>query len=161
MSSSVFLAQCDPESFERTVRSEVDLREHPDHPEALDGLQEIRFWGAPEGSRNENTFEKMNPDDLVLFYQDGTYVGSGWIGRTFEDAEHWASTTFWDDAPSTLIYTIEDFTPVSVPKPAVNRIFGYDGDYTPQALMRVAAGRVDATPAAIERALERYSEKHG
>ena len=161
MSSSVFLAPCDPENFERTVRSEVDLSEYPNHPEALSGRQSVRFWGAREGSRNVTYFEKMKPDDLVLFYQDGTYVGSGWIRLTFEDSEQWASTTFWNNAPSTLIYSVEGFTPVSVPKAAVNRIFGYDDGYTPQGLIRVAASRVDNQLAAIKRALTQYTDKHG
>lgn len=161
MSSNVFLAPCDSANFDRTVGSAVDLTEYPDRPSALADGDEVRFWGAREGSRNEEYFEKMASGDLVLFYQDGAYVGTGRVGTTFEDDEGWASTNFWNDAPSRLIYTIEDFAEISVPKSAVNRIFDYAEDYNPQGLMRVADGRIDKRDRAIALALKRYSEKHG
>ena len=160
MSSNVFLAPCDPGNFDRTVGSEVDLSEHPNHPSALSGRDTVRFWGAREGSGNQNYFEKMEAGDLVLFYQNGKYIGTSRVGTTFRDEEEWASTTFWDGAPSHLIYTVEDFTPASVPKSAVNTIFDYVPDYNPQGLMRVAESRVDERIEAIELALKKYSEKH-
>lgn len=159
--ANVFLAPCDPGNFDRTVRSTVDPDEYPDHPGALDDLDDVRFWGVREGSRNETHFEKMNSGDLVLFYQDGTYVGSGRVGTTVEDSDGWASETFWDDAPSYLLYTVEDFAEITVPRTALNRIFDYDGSYTPQGLMRVADGRVTKDPAVIKHAVEKYSEKNG
>lgn len=158
MSSNIFLARSSPEDFDRTVRSEVDLTDYPDHPEAFSETETVRFFGAPESKTD--TFEKMDADDLVLFHQNGEYVGTGWIGTTFEDDQQWASTTFWNDTSATLIYTVQGFTPVSVPKTAVNRIFEYADGYTSPNLMRVAANRVDNRPEAIKRALERYTDKH-
>lgn len=158
MSSNVFLVRSDFEDFERTVLSEIELRDYPDRSEAFSEMDTARFFGAPESRKN--TFEKMGADDLVLFHQNGGYVGTGWIGTTFEDDQQWASTTFWSDTPSTLIYTIQGFTSVSVPKTAVNRIFGYADGYSPQNLMRVAENRVDNRPKAIKRALEQYTDKH-
>lgn len=160
MSSDVFLAPCDAGNFDRTILSEVDLREYPNRPEELSRMDTVRFWGAREGARNEDYFDRMNSGDLVLFYQDGTYVGTGWVGITFEDDERWASKTFWDNAPSRLIYTVEEFTSVSVPKEAVNRVFGYDREYNPQGLIRVAASRLGNPPVVIKHALEKYTEKH-
>jgi hypothetical protein len=123
-------------------------------------MDTVRFWGVREGSGNESYFEKMAEGDLVLFYQDGRYVGTGWVGTTFADDDGWARTTFWQDAPSTLVYTIEGFTPVSVPRSAVNTVFDYVSDYYPQGLMRVAESRVTSSPAAIARAVQRYSERN-
>lgn len=160
MASNVFLASCDPGNFETTVRSPVDPGEHPDSPDALSGMDSVRLWGVTEGG-SQDSYEKLEPDDLVLFYADGEYVGTGRVGITVEDDEQWASSTFWDDAPSTSLYTVESFTPISVPKSAVNRIFEYSDGYTPQELLRVAANRVDRSPEAIELALQQYSEKHG
>ena len=157
----MFLALSDPGNFDRTVLSAVNLSEYPDRPEELFDLNMVRFWGAPEGSRNEDNFERMNPGDLVLFYQNGKYVGTGWVGITFEDDEQWASKTFWNDAPFRFIYTVEEFTPVSVSKAAVNRIFNYAEGYNPQGLMRVAESKLDRRPVTIKRALEKYTEKHG
>jgi hypothetical protein len=161
MSSNVFLAPCDAGNFDRTIVSEVDLSEYSTtRPEELSEMDTVRFWGVREGSRNEDYFERMDSGDLVLFYQNGNYVGTGWAGITFEDDEQWASRTFWNDAPSRLIYTVEEFTPVSVPKVAVNQIFNYDEGYNPQGLIRVAESKLDKRPVTIKRALEKYTEKH-
>lgn len=157
MSSNVFLARSDSEDFDRTVRSEVELRSYPDRPEAFAEMETSRFFGAPESRRD--TFKKMDADDLVLFHQNGECVGTGRIETRFEDDQEWASTTVWNDTSSTLIYTVQGFTPVAVPTTAMNRIFGYADGYSPPNLMRVAAGRVDNRPEAIVRALERYTDK--
>ena len=155
----VFLAPCDPANFDRTVRSPVDLNGSQNHPDALDGLDEVRFWGARVGSQNRTYFEKMSPDDLVLFYRDGRYVGPARIGTTFEDGKKWASANFWRNAPSQLVYTLDSFTPISVEKSAVNRIFDYAETYNPQGLTRVAPDRVTRTTKAIELAVERYGSE--
>jgi hypothetical protein len=161
MSSNVFVIRCDPDDFDRTVRSAVSLADYPDHPDALPEGDEVRFWGVEDGDSNQTYFEKMEAGDLVLFYQDDTYVGTGRIGTTFTDDESWASTTVWHDTPASRIFTVDEFTPVSVPRAAVNRIFDYADGYNPGGLMRVADDRVSTRPAAIELALEQYSEKHG
>lgn len=158
MSPNIFLARSDSEDFDRTVYSEVELSGHPDHPEAFSEMDTVRFFGAPES--RTGAFEKMNTDDLVLFHRKGEYVGTGWIGTTLEDDQQWASTTLWSDTSSTLIYTVQEFTPVSVPAASVNRIFEYADGYTPPNLMRGAANRVENRPEAIKRALEQYTEKH-
>jgi hypothetical protein len=127
-------------------------------PERLADLEPVRFFGAPEG--RADTFEKMTAGDLVVFRQDGECVGVGWIGTTFEDDNEWAETTVWNDTFTSLIYTVEDFTPVAVPTAAVNRIFGYADGYTPPSLMRVASNRVTNRPQAIKHALHQYTAKH-
>lgn len=160
MSSNVFVASAESETFDRTVRSAISLADYPNHPSELSGQDDVRFWGIRDGDGNESHFEKMAAADLVLFYQDDTYVGTGRIGTTFTDAESWASTTFWDGAPASRICTIEDFRPVNVPKAAVNRIFDYSSSYNPPGLMRVADSRVRKRTAAIKHAIEQYSEKH-
>jgi len=142
MSSNVFVIRCDPDDFDRTVRSAVSLADYPDHPDALPEGDEVRFWGVEDGDSNQTYFEKMEAGDLVLFYQDDTYVGTGRIGTTFTDDESWASTTVWHDTPASRIFTVDEFTPVSVPRAAVNRIFDYADGYNPGGLMRVADDRV-------------------
>ena len=158
MSSNIFLARSSPADFDATVRSAVTLDEHPEYPEAIADMETVRLFGVPE-SRSD-TFENMTADDLVLFHQDGEYVGTTRIRTTFKDDQQWAATTFWSDTQSPLIYTIGDFTPVAVPITAVNRIFAYADSYTPPNLMRVASSRVDNRPKAIEHALEQYTDKH-
>ena len=158
MSSNIFLARSSPADFDATVSSAISVDEHPDLPEAIAGMETVRLFAAPESQ--SDTFEKMTTGDLVLFHQDGQYVGTGRINATSEDDQQWASSTFWSDTESTLIYTIDEFTSVAVPISAVNRIFGYADGYTPPNLMRVASSRVNNRPKAIEHALEQYTDKH-
>ncbi|MFC7233453.1 hypothetical protein ACFQMM_22630 [Saliphagus sp. GCM10025308] len=99
--TNVFLAPCDSPNFDDTVKSTVDLNEYPDHPEALNGMEEVRFWGARTGARNEGNFEKMQSGDLVLFYQEGNYVGTAWVESKFEDEEGWAAPHFGEVANQT------------------------------------------------------------
>ncbi|WP_254863471.1 hypothetical protein [Halovivax gelatinilyticus] len=159
--TNVFLAPVDAPNFEDSIRTPIDLDAIEDRPEALNSTDRVRLWGTPPGTRNRSNFEKMQTGDVVLFCEGDSYVGSGRVETTFEDDEGWASANVWDDSESTLLYTLSDFRAVSVPRSAVNRIFEYSDSYSPQGLMRVADGKVSNDPAAIELALEQYSEKHG
>ena len=155
----VFLVAIDPERFERTVASPVDLTGRDDRPATLADAEEARLWGAEDGTRSVESFERLEPGDLLLFYDDGNYVGVGRVGRTFEDADGWAAAAFWDDAPIEHVFTVTDFEPLDVPRAAVNALFDYGTDYSPGGLMRVAPDRVTASPRAIEVAVRRYDER--
>ncbi|MGM0448603.1 MAG: hypothetical protein ACQERM_10200 [Methanobacteriota archaeon] len=159
MSENVFLVPIDPENFDRTVRSPVDLTDYPDRPEPLADLDETRLWAVDDDSGNGSTFEKMESGDLLLFYADDEYVATGRVGEAFADGDRWASGTFWTAFPTTRVYTVIDFSAVSAPKRAVNRIFDYSSSYTP-GFMRVADGRVTADLSSIESALEHYTKRN-
>ncbi|WP_424014913.1 hypothetical protein ACOZ35_02520 [Halorubrum xinjiangense] len=159
MSENVFLVPIDPENFDRTVRSAVDLTDYPDRPEPLADLDEARLWAVDDDSGNGSTFEKMESGDLLLFYADDVYVATGRVGEAFTDDDRWASGTFWTAFPTTRVYTVTDFSAVSAPKRAVNRIFGYSSSYTP-GFMRVADSRVNADLSSIESALEHYTKRN-
>lgn len=161
MSANVFLVSVDAEQFERTVASAIDLTEQSDRPDALSDRDSVRLWGIEAGTRNEQMFERMETDDLLLFYreEDAEYVGIGTVGETFTD-DGWAANTLWDGTFSEFVYTVDSFEPVAVPARAVNRIFDYGEDYEPNGLLRVADGRVGASPEAIRVAVRRYSERH-
>lgn len=83
-------------------------------------------------------------------------MGVGQVGTKFES--DWPSEALWNGTSATLLYTVTNFTSVSVPKAAVNRIFDYGESYTPQSLIRVADTRVENRPEAIQLALEKYSD---
>lgn len=159
MSENVFVVPIDPENFDRTVRSPVDLTDYADRPEPLADLEEARLWAVADDSGNGSTFERMSEGDLLLFYHDDEYVATGRIGTTFEDEDRWVSGTFWTAVPATRIYTVESFRAVSVPKRGVNRIFDYADTYTP-GFMRVADNRVTTQLESIESALARYTERN-
>ncbi len=160
--TNVFLARCDSPNFDTTVTSGVDLSQYPEPPATLDGFGDspVRFWGAGAGTRNESNFEKMAVGDLVLFYRDGTYVGTAWVDTKFKDKTGWASDTVWNDGDARLLYTLTDFEPVSIPREKVNRIFDYTDGYTPSELLRVSDSNVTRQPAAIKLALQRYSKNN-
>lgn len=155
----VFLVQIDPENFERTVSSPVDMAEHPDRPDGLPEEGRVRLWGAEDGKRSVETFERMDPGDLLLFHDDGTFVGVGRVGLTVDDESGWASEAFWDDASKAHLYTVTDFSSIEIPRAAVNSLFDYGPDYSPGGLMRVAPDRVTASLPAIELAVKRFDEE--
>lgn len=159
--TNVFLVPADPENFERTVASSVDLEEYDDRPDALASMDSVRLWGAAEGDRSEQMFERLAPGDLLLFHHGGRYVGVGRVGETFVDADAWASATFWEDAPMTRLFTVVDFSPLDIESGRVNRIFEYSAGYAPGGLMRVADDRVENSLDAIELAVIRYDERQG
>lgn len=159
MSDNVFLVPIDPENFDRTVRSTVDLDEYDDRPEPLADVEEARLWAVDDDSGNGSTFDRMESGDLLLFYHDGEYVATGRVGETFADDDRWVSGTFWTAFPTTRVYTVESFAPVSVPKRGVNRIFDYSASYTP-GFMRVADARVTRDLSTIETALDAYTKRN-
>lgn len=155
----VFLVPCDRENFERTVASTVDLGEYEERPEPLQASEEARLWGVSDGTRSVESFERLLPGDLLLFYRDGAYVGVGRVGEAFEDEDEWVAATFWADEPTTHVFTVEGFTPVAVDRAVVNHLFDYSSSYVPGGLMRVAPERVTARPRAIELAVKRFDER--
>lgn len=155
----VFLVSIDPTSFERTVASPVDLTAHDDGPDDLDGVESARLYAVPEGTRNEETVERMLSGDLLVFYADGTYVGVGRVGTTFEADADWVAEVVDDDEASPHVVSVDDFAPLDIERAAVNRLFDYGPTYTPQGLMRVAPERVTANVPAIELAVKRFDER--
>ena len=155
----VFLVAIDPATFERTVSQPVDMADHEDGPDPLPETGAVRLWGVDDSTRNVDTFERMEAGDLLLFHDDGRYVGVGRVGLTVSDESGWAADAFWDGEPVAHLFTVTGFAPVDVSRAAVNRLFDYGPDYSPGGLMRVAPDRVTASLPAIELAVKRYDER--
>ncbi len=155
--TNVFLAPADGAAYDRTVETAVEVSDQPDRPDPLAGLDSARLYGVHATDANRTYFEKMAPGDLVLFHRDDRYVGLGYIDTTFEDPDGWVADTFWEGDDATLIATITEFTPVSVPRAKIHTLFDYTATYSPQGLSRVADGRVTNRLAAIKRAVETVS----
>lgn len=156
--SNVFLAGVDGDQFEETLASTVDLSALDDRPDALTDFEQARIGAVAPGDRSEKTFGRMAAGDLVLCYNDGSYVGAGRIGATFDDAA-WAGEALWDGAEVAGGYVLEDFVELDLPAGVVHSLFEYSADYSPGDLMRVADGRVGSSLAAIRVAVERFSER--
>ncbi|MFB6298696.1 MAG: hypothetical protein ABEH65_00365 [Halobacteriales archaeon] len=149
------------EDYEHTVMTPLDLDELADRPEALDSMGEVRLWGVRTDTNPEQLFEKIQPGDLLVFYRDGTYIGVGTVGITFEDAADWTGETLWDGGSARYLYTVESFRSINVPRGAINRIFDYSTSYTPPRPMRVAEDRVSAKIRSIHLAIMRFDDKYG
>lgn len=152
--SNVFLAAVDPDQF-GTLATPVDLAEIDDRPDQLADVETARIGAVPPGDRSAQMFERMVPGDLVLCYVGDTYVGVGRVVATVP-ADGLADAV-WDGPAVAGAYVVKDFAEVSVPAAVVNALFGYDSDYAPGGLIRVADSRVESSLAAIRIAVERYS----
>jgi len=160
MSANVFLVPIDPENFDRTVQSAVDLTLSTTTARTLSPTSTKSVCGpstTTAGTARRSSGWKKG--DLLLFYHDGEYLATGRVGTAFEDEDRWVSSTFWTAFPTTRVYTITDFTAASAPKRAVNTIFDYSASYTP-GFMRVADSRVNAELSSIESAIEHYTKRN-
>lgn len=155
---NVFLVAADGPVYDTTVDTAVSFDEYPTRPAPLEELDDARLHGVPATDANRTYFERTAPGDLILFHRDERYVGVGYVGTAFEDEDGWVAETYWDDTDATLVFTVTAFTPISVPRAKVHRLFGYSGSYTPGGFARVAESRVTNRLAAIKRAVETVSE---
>jgi hypothetical protein len=89
-----------------TLASPLSVPE--DAPLELEGHCEVRIWGTTEGSdrKKRTSFEAMESGDPVLFLHEGSFVGSGRVGNTFESSE--VGEWIWDALGSRFIYSITD-----------------------------------------------------
>lgn len=154
-SHNVFLAPVDVADPAATLESPVTAEEQPDSLESEDA---VRVWAAPPGDQSQTSFEKMESGDLVIFYEGGSFVGTGWVGETLED-DGTTGASLWDDDSLTMLFTVDGFESVEVDGAAVNRIFDYSESWSPGGLLRVADSRVENDPAAIELAIQQYDEQ--
>ena len=141
MSRDVFLVPFDYPNFRRTVHypefTGADLPE--DFPEALRTQELVRIWGVRDGSRNRNQFERMDKRDGLLFYNNGQYRFAGRVGEVFE--HDWIANTFWGHAPSRMLYSVDDFDQIRLPRSTLNDLLEYSADWYPQGFQRVADDR--------------------
>jgi len=66
MSANVFLVPIDPENFDRTVQSAVDLTEYDDRPDPLADLDEVRLWAVDDDRERLDVRADGRSGDLLL-----------------------------------------------------------------------------------------------
>jgi len=155
---NVFLVAADGAAEAETLQTAVAFDDYPDRPAALADHEAARLHGVQATDANRTYFENMAPGDLLLFHEGDRYVGAGYVGTAFEDDDGWVADTFWETDDATLIYTVTEYTSVSVPRAKVHTIFGYSASYAPQGFSRVADSRVSNRLAAIKHAVETVSD---
>ena len=102
-------------------------------------------WGAVPGPSNEPKWERMNPGDFILIYNQGfiKYVGEiAYKVRSKKLAKY-----FWGVRPDgktwELIYFIRNEKEVNIPFSKVNKLLGYAESFRPQGFTNVDQVRVD------------------
>lgn len=144
--SSLFLVPVDEPSFQRTLADPVDLGGWNERPR--DVPERARVWGVRtdpaqgDWTRNRRYWDLMQPGDSLVFYRNrhSRYDAVGRVGTTFET--EYIRDRFWDGGPATSVYTVEGYDDsISLEPAVVNRILGYDEDFWPQGLWKVADGR--------------------
>ncbi|OGH18455.1 MAG: hypothetical protein A2868_02615 [Candidatus Levybacteria bacterium RIFCSPHIGHO2_01_FULL_40_15b] len=139
--------------FEDTIRRKRTLKEVRSYlpPEEVRSLEHIYHgsdfivWGSVPGPLNETRWEKMEPGDVVLIYNQGYIRFVGEIAAKVRNKE--LSRYFWreDEAGSTweLMYFIVNEEKVNVPIEKLNPLFGYQSHYKPQGFTLINQEAVD------------------
>lgn len=153
---NVFVVSAAPRSFDATVASPVTLDGYDDAPDALSDQEAVSLWHLGTDDDAGELFEELDAGDVLLFYDDGHYVGIGTVGTVFRDEDRWAGETLWQGLPAEFVYTVESFEPVDLSRAAVHAIFDYSANYYPGTPMRIPDDRVDTSVEAIYEAVTRY-----
>lgn len=128
--------------FKKTVATQLTIENEA--PDELVGESRVRVWGTTEGedAKKRTTFEAMDPGDLLLFLHDGEFLGSGRVGKTFENPE--LGEWLWDSPESRFVYTVTDYQDMSVPRSEVWEILGYSANYPLYGFSRVSEDAISA-----------------
>lgn len=118
------------ENFENTVLegiSESRVTEFKTDPPAKDGI--VRLWGTKPS--NDGTWGKINPDDYLIFYRDGTYT---YVARIIDtEINEGLARNVWpnfgDDDPWDRIIYLDEPNEIAVPSAQIHDYAGYDIDY--------------------------------
>lgn len=143
--TQLWLVPVDETSFKQTLDEPVDLSDAPNKP--ADFPDEARVWGVrtdPEqGSweRNKRNFERMESGDPLLIYRNSQsrYTATGRVGPFWHSP--YVRDEYWNGGPAIDIYTVEAYREIDVEPRTVNRLLGYEENFWPQGLWRVADDR--------------------
>lgn len=125
--------------FQRTVDSKFELDTAA--PDQLAGHDALRVWGTKSGERNEDTFESLAEDDIVLYYKSGMFIAAGRVDEKFEGRD--IGEYIWDNPNSELVYTLKEYTRLGMPAEEVRDLLEYDEGFSPQGFTRVYPDRTD------------------
>ena len=143
--SQLWLVPADERSYQRTLAEPVDLSDVADKPDEFP--DRARVWGVrtdPEQGtwkRNRRNLDRMDRGDPLLIYRNGTgrYVATGQIGPFWET--DYIRDEFWDGGPARHVYPIDGYEEVDIRRETINDLLGYEEQFWPQGLWRVADDR--------------------
>ena len=147
--------------FQRTVENTVSVQNEEHLPEELMGTEEIRIWGTTESKSHKKRahFEKMDTDDIVLFYNDGEFFSSARVDQKFDDPL--LGEAIWDNPGSRWIYTLSDFNEISLFREELWELLGYEEGYQLRGMERVTNERINSLLQqynSVEEALQDFRE---
>lgn len=111
--------------FRRTVESRISIPEIE-----LEVASKGRLWGMEEGDLNRSTWEKMSPDDWIFFYANKEIFVASQVKTKFRHDS--LGGQIWNNPSSTLLFTLERLTPVSIPIEDLRELLNYKSGYYPQ-----------------------------
>ncbi|EJN57783.1 hypothetical protein [Halogranum rubrum] len=136
MSKNLFRITVDEPNYSRVLKEPVELGDVRNLSSALNAEESVRLWAVKPGPGNANTYDRLQPDDALLFYLggkyrpdgEGRYVAVGRVGKKFRGDEESGRELFRNVNVENM-YTIEDFELISKTKKDIERILGYDADH--------------------------------
>lgn len=143
---NLWLVPVDERSFQRTLAQPVDLSGWEDRPD--DFPETARVWGVRtdrkqgDWKRNRRNLEKMEAGDPLLVYRNSVsrYTATGRVGPMART--EYVRNEFWDGGPALDVYAVEDYDDsIDVEPAVVNDLLGYEENFWPQGLWRVADDR--------------------
>ncbi len=113
----------------------------------------IRIWGTKRGEKDVNlsAWEKMEQGDWCLFYRQKQYIRVGRVYHKVTD-ENLAEQLWGRDEDGEvweLIYFIDNWQKIDVPKDIVHDYLGYKENFTLQGFLCPTSGRQDSIRARI------------
>ncbi|WP_323677557.1 hypothetical protein [Halorubellus sp. PRR65] len=126
--------------FQDTVESPLPPPEEAPPEVALQ--DEVRVWGTTDGEQKRKFFEEMQSGDPLLFYNDGEFFAAARVGTTFESPT--VGDKLWDNADSSLIYTVTNYHQISVARERIARDLDYEEGWVPHGFMRVSEDAINS-----------------
>lgn len=152
---NLWLVPVDERSFQRTLAKPVDLSGWENRPD--DFPERSRVWGVRtdpdqgEWERNRRNLEKIERGDPLLIYRNSVsrYTATGRIGPMAHT--EYVRDEFWVGGPALDVYAVEEYDDsIDSESEIVNELLGYEENFWPQGLWRVADDRP------IERVVSRF-----
>ena len=136
--------------YQRTILKGVPLPDAVKFDAAADVVSEdkklVRVWGIEPSQLNLSRWERLQANDILLFFDGKLFTSIGRISRTIRNPD--LARTLWgeDKAGGTweLIFYVSDITEIRLPASVLNAAFGYAPDYKPQGFTISEESKVES-----------------
>ena len=136
--------------YQRTILKGVPLPDAVKFDAAADVVSEdkklVRVWGIEPSQLNLSRWERLQANDILLFFDGKLFTSVGRISRTIRNPDLARSLWGEDKAGGTweLIFYVSDITEIRLPASVLNAAFGYAPDYKPQGFTVSEESKVES-----------------